>query len=60
VVCERVGELGCDRADLAADAPEIVEQACSVARKLGQQQRSTQNVDAGKSRVSAPTNGLQL
>ena len=60
VVGERVGKLGCDRPHLAADAPEIVEQARSLARELGQQQRSAQNVDAGKSRLSAPTNGLQL
>jgi hypothetical protein len=36
VVGERVGELGRDRTNLAADPAEVVEQARPIGRKLGQ------------------------
>ena len=35
VIRERVRELGRDRSDLPSDSAEIVEQACTLARKLG-------------------------
>ena len=36
-VGERVGELGRDRPDLAADAAEVVEQPCALGRQLLEQ-----------------------
>jgi len=36
MVGERVGELRGDRADLTANAPEVVEQARPLLRQLGQ------------------------
>jgi hypothetical protein len=37
MVGERVGELGRERTDLAADAPEVVEEPCAFLRQLGEQ-----------------------
>jgi hypothetical protein len=46
VVGERVGELGRDRADLAPDAPEVVEEPGARRGKLRQELGEPQNVDA--------------
>ena len=46
VVGERVRELHRDRADLAPDAAEVVEEPCPLARKLGEQRREAQHVHA--------------
>jgi hypothetical protein len=37
VVGERIRELGRERADLPADAPEVVEQPSSFLRQFGEQ-----------------------
>jgi hypothetical protein len=50
VVGERVGELGRDRPDLAANAAEVVEQARPLLRELGEQRRKPEDVDARDSR----------
>ena len=44
VVGDRVGQLHRDRSHLAANAPEIVEQAGSLARKLGKQRCEPEHV----------------
>ena len=44
VVGERVRELRRDRADLAADAAEVVEQPRALSRQLGEQRRCAQHV----------------
>ena len=46
VIGERVRELHRDRADLAPDAAEVVEEPCPFARKLGEQRREAQDVHA--------------
>jgi hypothetical protein len=46
VVGERVGELGRDRADLAPDAPEVVEEPGAGRGKLRQELGEPQNIDA--------------
>jgi hypothetical protein len=45
VVGERVGELGRDRPDVSANAPEVVEQARPLRRELRQERRQRQDVD---------------
>jgi hypothetical protein len=46
VVGERVGEFRGDRADLAPDAPEVVEEPGARRGKLRQELGEPQNVDA--------------
>jgi hypothetical protein len=46
VVGEGIRQLGRERADLAADAPQVVEQARPVGRELGQELGEPQDIDA--------------
>jgi hypothetical protein len=46
VVGEGVRELGRDRPDLAANPPEVVEQARAFGRKLGQERGQGEDVRA--------------
>ena len=46
VVGERVRELGRDRADLAADAAEVVEEPRAVCRQLGEERGQGEDVRA--------------
>jgi hypothetical protein len=46
VVGERVGQLGRQGPDLAANAPEIVEQLRALLGQLGQELGEPENVDA--------------
>ncbi len=41
-----VGELGCDRSDLPADAAEVVEEACPLGRQLLEERGELEDVDA--------------
>jgi hypothetical protein len=42
---DRVRELGRDRAGLAADAPEVVEQVSALGRELVEERGESENVD---------------
>jgi hypothetical protein len=44
-VCYRVRELGRDRADLAPDAAQVVEQARALGRQLVEERGEPENVD---------------
>ena len=53
VVGDGVGQLHRDRPDLAADAAEVVEESCPLARKLGKQRCEPKHVHRGES-IPAP------
>ena len=57
VVGERVRELGRDRADLAADAAEVVEQARPLDREVLEQRDKAERVDAHDRTSSRSTSG---